>query len=623
MGHVALKYWWMLGFILFTGSCATLKPLDPMLQQMVAQKLMIDIRYFCVEHTDDKQCITPVKKLPEELSQLIADTGIGGVILFAENLQNIPQMVSLNKELQSAASSKGHPALMIAVDQEGGRVMRLPKHLGTGFSGNMAIGATADKHGTFFATQSGTIIGKELAALGINVNFAPTVDVNVNPENPVINVRSYGESAQQVAELGLAQANAMQAQGVIATLKHFPGHGDTSVDSHTGLPWVEHDIDTITDVDLKPFQHAIDNGDPSMIMTAHIQYPQLDNTEFAAKDGSSTILPATMSRKILTEHLRQKMGFKGVIVTDALNMAGIAHYYDQTEAVIQTFAAGADIALMPMPIRSPKDFKKLKRLIRDVAYSIQSGRLNQQEMAQSVERIQQLRSKFKIHELVPDDVNKASALAKTILGNDEHRDIEQKLADAAVVNIKNAGLFPLSDKIRNIHMNMPDKAKCMALTLALKSRRNDLSITCTSMVNATNSNINLKNDVYNADLVISADISPRQSLAELGGMDDITSWQQRPSFENQSEMLLSLTQQAKALGKKTLFVSLRAPYNVSEYAPFADAILATFAYNLRANSYIDDYGRLITEYSGSSFNAIADILTGKLIPTGTLPVTIH
>ncbi|WP_339726181.1 glycoside hydrolase family 3 protein [uncultured Paraglaciecola sp.] len=621
MGHLLRNYWWILGFILFTVSCATLKPLDPHLQHQVAQKLMIDIRYFCDELPEGKRCTNPVTKLPEALAKLIADTGVGGVILFAENLQDIPQMVSLNKDLQNAASTQGHPALLIAVDQEGGRVMRLPKHLGTGFSGNMAIGATADKHGTFFATESGTIIGKELAALGINVNFAPTVDVNVNPENPVINVRSFGEFPQQVAELGLAQASAMQAQGVIAALKHFPGHGDTSVDSHTGLPRVDHDLETINRVDLKPFQHAIEHGAPGMIMTAHIQFPQLDDTEFQAKDGSSTILPATMSRKILTEHLRNKMGFKGVIVTDALNMAGIAHYYDQTEAVIQTFDAGADIALMPLPIRSPKDFKKLKRLIKKVAYAIQSGRLNQQEVVQSVTRIQQLRSDFKIQALIPNDVNMASDIATQVLGNDAHRDIEQQLADAAVVNIKNEGVFPLSEKINKIHMYMPDKTKCMALTFALKSRNAELSISCTSMASAVNSP--LMDDANNADLIISADISPRQSMAELGGMDDINRWQQRPSSDDQTARLMSVTQQAKVLGKQTLFISLRAPYNVPEYAPFADAILATFAYNLHPNSYVDDYGRLVTEYSGTSFNAIADILTGNLMPTGKLPISIH
>jgi len=547
----------MAGFALLTVSCATVQPLDPKLEFQVAQKLMIDIRYFCDELAAGQRCTTPVTTLPKKLSKLIADTGVGGVILFAENLQAIPQMVLLNKDLQSAASANNQPPLLIAVDQEGGRVMRLPKHLGTGFSGNMAIGATTDKYGTYFATQSGIIIGKELAALGINVNFAPTVDVNVNPENPVINVRSFGEFPQLVAELGLAQANAMQAQGVIVALKHFPGHGNTSVDSHTGLPRVDHTIDIINSVDLKPFQHAIDHGNPGMIMTAHIQYPQLDDTEFEAKGGSKTILPATMSRKILTDLLRQKMGFKGVVVTDALNMAGIAHYYDQTEAVIQTFDAGADIALMPMPVRSPKDFAKLKQLIRDVAYAIQSGRLNHQEIAGSVTRIQQLRNNFKVQDLIPDDVDKASNLASIILGNDAHRDIEQKLADAAVVNIKNEDVFPLSDKIKNIHMNMPDKTKCMALTFALKSRRPDLSITCTSMLSAADSES--MNDFNNADLVISADISPRQSIVELGGMDDIKSWQDRPTLISQSEMLQSLTQQAKELGKKTLFISLRAP----------------------------------------------------------------
>eukprot|EP00487_Bulimina_marginata_P008443 TRINITY_DN3098_c0_g1_i1.p1 TRINITY_DN3098_c0_g1~~TRINITY_DN3098_c0_g1_i1.p1 ORF type:complete len:234 (+),score=76.94 TRINITY_DN3098_c0_g1_i1:98-703(+) len=197
----------------------------------------------------------------------------------------------------------------------------------TGFAGNMAIGASYQQHGTHFATQVNSVIAKELKVLGINNNYAPVVDVNTNVDNPVINTRSFGESASQVSALGASAVTAIQAQGVMATLKHFPGHGDTHVDSHLGLPRVDHDRATIDKVDLAPFVWAIEHANPAMIMTAHIQYPALDNSLFVSKSGEKLMRPATMSRKILTTLLREKMGFEGIIATDALDMAGVTHFF--------------------------------------------------------------------------------------------------------------------------------------------------------------------------------------------------------------------------------------------------------------------------------------------------------
>ncbi|WP_299078214.1 beta-N-acetylhexosaminidase [uncultured Paraglaciecola sp.] len=602
-------------------SCAVKTPEDPATNAIIAQKLMLDLRYFCADNQVQKPCRTPVTTLPQSLINMIADTGIGGVILFAENLQDTAQILTLNQSIQRAAIKGGHGPVFIAIDQEGGRVVRLPQNLGTSFAGNMAIGATFAQHGDKYARITGNIMAKELLSLGFNLNFAPTVDVNVNPQNPVINVRSFGEDPNIVAQLGTAQLVAMQAQGMIATLKHFPGHGDTSVDSHTGLPRVEHDLAQIERVDLKPFQHVIDNADPGMIMTAHIQYPQLDNSKFTAKDGSKVILPATMSRQILTNILRGKMGFKGIIVSDALNMAGIAHYYKQTEAVIQTFSAGTDIALMPLSIRRPSDIPKLKQLISNVANAVQTGQLNAIEMQASAQRIANLKSTYRLSQQLAVPIEKSVANAQTVLGALEHKQLEQQLANHSIVKIKNNGVFPINESVRNVLLVMPDTTKCMGLHLALKRQLSRLNIQCQGL--ASHSDRLELQALQGVDLIIAADITPDQSLAELGGMDDIQGSSERSTKQQQNIQLLNLLSTAKDLGKHTVFISLRTPYNSHVVAPFSDAILASFSYRLTRWEYMDDYGRLITQYQGPIFKALAQVLSGDIQPTGHLPVTIH
>jgi beta-N-acetylhexosaminidase len=289
--------------------------------------------------------------------------------------------------------------------------------------------------------------------------------------------------------------------------------------------------------------------------------------------------------------------------------------------VIQTFHAGSDIALMPLSVRSPEDFAKVKQLIRDVSRAVQTGRLDQQEMAESVQRINAVKQQYAIDKLVIQDVDAATANADKILGNQEHRKIEQQLANNAVVNIANNGVYPLAKTVRTVHMNMPDQTKCMAMTLALKTRLPEVAFTCSSL--AGQQPVDALTLIKQADLIISADITPQQSMAEMGGMDDIQQWRQRADKEAQTATLLSLMQQAKTLNKPGIFISMRTPYNVPLYAPYADAILVTFAHNLSESKYIDDYGRLITQYEGPIFNAVADILTGKLEATGSLPVSIE
>jgi len=586
------------------------------LKQQLGQKLMLDLRYYCEQDTGEQKCRTPVTRLPADLANIISKHNIGGVILFAENIDTVPQVIKLNNDLQQAAakSELGLP-LFISIDQEGGRVARIPRDVGTSFTGNMSIGATYKEHGTHFATESARIIAEELLALGVNVNYAPTVDVNMNPDNPVINVRSYGEDPQLVAKLGGAQVAGFENNGVISSLKHFPGHGDTNVDSHTGLPKVMHDKETIWQQDLPPFKDIIKNQQPGMIMTAHIQYPALDDSTFVSKEGKTMIKPATMSRKIITDLLRDELGYQGVVITDALDMAGISHFFEPIEAVVNTFAAGVDIALMPIEIRSPKDLEVLEALIDRLEQEVQRGTLNADEITASATRILKLKEKFKLTTKLDDEA--AIKKAQLLLGDQSHRKVEAELALAAITEVRNENnTLPLNIKSgTKVHIIMPDTRKCFALQQALIDNTNTLlSFSCTSLQGYEP--ISTLKEMNEADVIIAANASPKQSAVEVGGMDDLAD---NPEFAiakaDQSAALESLLKQAKLANKKTVFVSLRAPYDISQFGKFADAVLATYAYNID----IDTEEKI----AGPAFTALAKVLMGKASANGQLPVTVN
>ncbi|WP_417705584.1 glycoside hydrolase family 3 N-terminal domain-containing protein [Rheinheimera aquimaris] len=586
-------------------------------KQMLGQKLMLDLRYYCEEAPVNGQCRTAMTKLPVELANLIRDYDIGGVILFAENLQDVAQIVQLNRDMQTAAAASALKLpLFISIDQEGGRVARLPRSLATSFAGNMAIGATYKAHGTAFASEVGRVLADELLPLGINLNFAPTIDVNVNPQNPVINVRAFGEDAAMVADLGGAMTAAMQQRGMIAALKHFPGHGDTEVDSHLGLPRVEHSIEQIRNVDLLPFARIIKQHNPGMIMTAHIQYPALDNSTFVSKDGESMLKPATLSRKILHGVLREDMGYNGVIVTDALDMAGISKFFSHTEAVVQTFAAGADIALMPVKLQHPGELQALSELLTALESAVQSGALDQTELAQSYQRIVALKQQYP---LLPTEKTPAQQIKKAqqALGNAKHRQAELALAKAALTQVKpTAGYLPFKlTETKKLLLVMPDQTKAKALSAALQHySKQHFSIDTISLQQTDLTDAGAK--IAAADVVISGFIAPMQSLADIGGMDDLTGVANiAAAYERQTLQYETLLPQIKARKKPHVFLSLRAPYDISRYGNYADIVLASYAYNTAEDATAINAGN-------ATYEAIAQALLGQYSLTGTLPVTV-
>ena len=224
------------------------------LDEKIGQMLMPDFRQWKQAGESEVQDFT---EMNEEVAEIIDEFDLGGVILFAQNVKTTEQTAKLTHDLQQVAinDEDGNLPLLTTIDQEGGIVTRLGT--GTNFPGNMAIGATKNEQSSY---DTGSVIGKELNSLGINVNFAPSVDVNNNPLNPVIGLRSFSSNPDLVAKLGVKMIEGIQSNGVAAAAKHFPGHGDTATDSHYGLPKVDKSLEELKKVELKPFQAAIDNG---------------------------------------------------------------------------------------------------------------------------------------------------------------------------------------------------------------------------------------------------------------------------------------------------------------------------------------------------------------------------
>jgi beta-N-acetylhexosaminidase len=618
-----------------------------LLAQHVAAKMVLDIRYFCDDDSmpsTHKNCRQGVTELPAKLSQLITESNIGGIVLFAENVIESKQVVTLTHDIQAAAvKSADAKPIIIAVDQEGGRVARFAKM--TGFAGNMAIGATYQKHDVQFSRQVNAVLGKELQALGINNNYAPVVDVNTNASNPVINTRSYGENAQQVAKLGIAAVNALQAQGVMATLKHFPGHGDTHVDSHIGLPRVDHSLMTIEQVDLAPFTLAINKAKPAMIMTAHIQYPALDSSTFMAKSGEALIRPATMSKKILTDLLRNQMAFDGIIATDALDMAGISHHFTEVEAVVETFIAGADLAVMPFKIRKPSDIAAFYAFINAVAETLNT-RINQGDYSlthfeQSLERIERYKRRYV--QLADTSLATQIAQAEMIVAQAEHLAVEQTLANAAVTTLKGDIKKLLSDKpLNKIHLIVANKQELFALKYALKQalaqslkQLPKKRLPQVSYFIADSDVDQLASEALSqqADLIIATIDVKTASLVDIGGMDDLASSKTRvygsaaekQKMHSYGQLLKAMLTRARKQAITSVLIAKGSPYLLHDYTDVVDVILLNFddrIYRLPSEPSVNtDLAE--KQLASPGYNAAVAVIFAQQSADGHLPVSLN
>ncbi|MEF2965742.1 glycoside hydrolase family 3 N-terminal domain-containing protein [Paenibacillus sp. M1] len=380
------------------------------LEEKVGQMLMPDIRMWNGK---------PSYSVNGGVEELLYEQQPGGLILFDKNITDAKQLITFNHQLQQAA---GDIPLFLGIDQEGGVVNRIPG--GTNLPGNMALGATGQPA---LSKQAGIVTGTELKALGVNLDFAPVLDVNVNPDNPIIGIRSFGADPDLVADFGVQFMKGLEQSGVISAVKHFPGHGDTTVDSHLGLPVVTHDKQRLEAIELKPFRAAVQNG-AGMVMSSHIAFPALDDTKMKSKkDGSSVLLPATLSSKIMTGLLREELGFDGVIVTDAFTMNGIAEHFGEEEAVRLAVKAGVDIILMPQDIPGAH---------QAIVQAVKNGEIDKARIDASVTRILELKQEYGLFE-TQEGLQAKLQRADKIIGSKEHREVEQGIAEQAITELVN------------------------------------------------------------------------------------------------------------------------------------------------------------------------------------------
>jgi beta-N-acetylhexosaminidase len=486
------------------------------------------------------------------------------------NLQEPQQIADLSDGLQTTAKEIGYKTpLLISTDQETGIVTRIGKPL-TLFPGNQAMGAARSLEST---QQVAQIIGEEIKVLGINMNLAPDADVNINPGNPIIGVRSFGSNPQLVSEMIKASVKGLDKAGVATTLKHFPGHGDTNVDSHTGLPVINHSVEELKAIDFPPFQAGISLNVDS-IMTAHIIVPALE---------PNPKLPSTLSYNILTKTLRESLGFKGVIITDSLSMAGVRQSFPDDQVALMAIKAGADLLLMPP--NTTLAFNAIKG-------ALNSGVFNRSRLEESVIRTLQMKYRRGLDKWPV----KVSNVLKYV-GTPEHQNVSDSASDLTVTMLKNDKLLvPIPEYMKKVYItgyappafvsvdnpNFDETNAPFALSEIFKSFGYQINY------------LNFSSSPTPDDISNSVEGASTSDIAiVLTG----SAWKSANSLQRD---LVSAVQQT---GTPTIVVGIADPYDI--------------AYLGNVSTYLCTYA-----YTASNIGGLARALAGKSLIQGKLPVTI-
>ena len=569
-------------------------------QQKVAQMIMPALRTW--GSGDDA---VPATTLSDEQKAVLTKYSFGGVIIFGQNIEEAGQTTQLISSIQEANAMGGAvSSLLVSIDQEGGYITRLST--GTSMTGNMAIAATNDPDNAYLA---GDVIGSELSVQGINVDFAPVMDVNNNPSNPIIGVRSFSDDPKVVSQYGARFIDGLHNNHVMVALKHFPGHGDTDTDSHTGLPLIEKTYDQLKNLELIPFTQVASSAD--FVMTAHIQYPNIETGTYTSiSTGEEVYLPATLSKTILTDILRKDIGFEGVIVTDAMEMDAIASHFDPMDAARLAINAGANMLLIPVDISSPDDIKELDDYINGIVAEIDNGLISMDCVNDSVYRILKAKSKYglmnddSLNELGKSElITPDPELARQVVGSKEHHDIEWKIALEAVTSIKNDNAYPVTDDKKTVILYSNDNQK------------NSIDFAKALLV--------AEGKVTSPDNIISIcakDASKESLTAAIKGADTVIMLSVSYSKEASNEDLIhDLIQKTHDNGGKFILLSAHLPYELASFAD-ADALIA--CYNSRGMEMIPTGESNRPKYGANIPAAIYAIFGGSDI-TGTLPVSIN
>ena len=558
---------------MYSPASANARPVKALMESMsveekIGQMIMVGF---------DGQSLTP------ELESHLNEIHAGNVIFLGRNYANPQQMWEFTSALQRMASRRPAPVgLFTAIDQEGGVVARLLNGV-TVFPGNMALGATAQTH---YARRAAEVTAQEMLQLGLNMNLAPVLDVNNNPGNPAIGVRSYGESPELVAAMGAEAVAASQSAGVLATAKHFPGKGDVTRDSHVDLPHVPHSRERLNQVELAPFKAAIAAG-VGAIMTAHVTFPAIE---------PEPLLPATMSQKVLQGLLREELGFRGIIITDDLFMGAISKSYGLAEAAIRSINAGADIVLM---CHKPDEQAIAIKAVWEAA---RSGRISMDTIDSSVRRVLSVKALFGI--LTPPVLTNMPKGVRSLA----NRKLALEIArESVTVVMDRDGIIPFSPGGGGA-----DGGACKAG----RDDRNEVDVLVISpdiknltMVEDTGSHGSPLAKAVRMFVPGASDITVSQSPSDqeieaaataASGRDLVIVGTHNGHLYPAQAALVKRVAQA---GSPVVVVGMRNPYDVRDFPEIGTYIAA---YSFRE----------------CSMRAAAEVIFGFTVPSGRLPVTI-
>ncbi|NBI27575.1 beta-N-acetylhexosaminidase [Chengkuizengella sp. YPA3-1-1] len=502
----------------------------------------------------------------KEIECLIHKYHLGGIIYFRRNVSSIDQVHQLSVSLQQLAEKNSDIPLFISSDQEGGMVNRIDQGV-TLIPGNMALGATGNSD---LAYQAAYISGTELRAMGINMNLAPCLDVNNNLDNPVIGVRSFGDDGKFVGNMGTAMVDGYQAANVSAVVKHFPGHGDTQVDSHLFLPEITHDLNRLKEIELVPFKQAIKHG-VDAVMTAHIMFPSLESER----------KPSTLSSNIVTGLLRKKLNFNGVVVTDCLEMNAISEKFGIAEGAVLAVEAGADIILVSHL------FERQVIAYNAVLKSVQEGRISEHRINESANRIIKLKEKRDIGKY---DIHFESSK----IGLDSHQKIVQKITQKCVTLVKdNTHQLPLDISQKTLVIWPEDRLTSPVDDVGKQetSLGEILNLSITSLVEEK-----IHSNVTNEKIHQILNISSTFKQIVVATYDV-------KSFPKQIELIKMLSELCEKGKFKLITVAIRTPYDIQAY-PEVKTFLACY------------------ENRPMMIEALAKVLLGEEQAVGKCPVKL-
>ena len=535
--------------------------------------------------------------IDEDYADLLQKHDFGGIILFAGNITDPAQTVTLIRDCQDAAISSAHGIPMfICVDQEGGAVNRVG--FGTTGSGNMALAATGDPA---LAQESARMMGDEIYALGFNMDFAPVSDVNSNPANPVIGVRSFSDDPQIAADYVTSFIKGLDASNISAALKHFPGHGNVGEDSHTHLPCSDFDLEEIKNCDLIPFQAGIDAG-ADMIMTAHIQFPKIEKETYVSiEDGEEVNLPATLSRTIITGLLREQMGYDGIVITDSMEMDAIAAHFDPIDAAVLAINAGVDILLCPADLYKSQDtntFESFETYLAALAARVEAGDIKEEELDDSVYRILSLKKeKGIVKDAAQVSVEEQIAQAEASVGTAANHAREWEIAQAGMTLLKNEDHALPLDGGASALILYPSETRQPSVEYAV-SRLGREGLLDPSKVTSI-----CYADLAADDAELAGALEQSEKLIVLSQSTD------------RNEAAAEAIEQFHEDGKQVVLLCLNLPYDAACYEE-ADAVLCAY----------QPYGSAHDEEGNGPFNlnvAVA-ICTAynESVPSGKLPVNV-